>query len=96
MNTHSKISEAVLLRDRDAIAAALSIIPGLGHLYKGHFAAGLTVMLLAMPLTIWAGVLLSLATLGLGLLLPVVFWGFVGFDAYFEDDHRKHHLLYVI
>jgi len=96
MNTQSIISEAELQRDRNVIAAALSIIPGLGHVYKGHCAAGFTVILLVMPMMIWVGVLLSLATLGLGLLVPVAFWGFVGFDAYFEDDHRKHHLLYLL
>ena len=31
------------------IAALLSIIPGLGHIYKGHYEAGLLWMFLGMP-----------------------------------------------
>ena len=95
MNNPIIIPEATLLRHRNMIAAVLSIIPGLGHIYKGRYATGFTVMLLMMPMMVWAGVLLSLATLGLGLLAPLLFWGFVGYDAFYEDDYRKHHLLYV-
>jgi len=96
MNNLMKIPKEVLVRDRNVIAAVLSIIPGLGHIYEGHYAAGFTVLLLLTPIMIWTGVLLSLATMGFGLLAPVVFWGFVGFDAYFEDDCRKHHLMDVV
>ena len=54
------------------IAALLSIIPGLGHIYKGHYDAGLLWMFLGMPFAIWIGIILSLATAGLGLLLPIL------------------------
>ena len=59
----------------DEIAALLSIIPGLGHIYKGHYEAGLLWMFLGMPFAIWIGIILSLATAGLGLLfLASVFY----------------------
>ena len=37
------------------IAALLSIIPGLGHIYKGHYEAGLLWMFLGMPIAVWIG-----------------------------------------
>ena len=77
--------------DTNRIAAALSIVPGLGHVYKGHFAQGFVWMLLGMPVAVWAGILLSLATAGAGLFLPVLCWVALGIDAYYEKDRRNHH-----
>ena len=34
------------------IAAVLSIVPGLGHIYKGHYKMGFLWMFLGMPLAI--------------------------------------------
>ena len=76
----------------DEIAALLSILPGLGHIYKGHYETGLLWMFLGMPLAIWIGILLSLATAGLGLLLPIVCWVALAWDAYNEENRRHHHL----
>ncbi|MEO7934026.1 MAG: hypothetical protein ABIT76_12795 [Chthoniobacterales bacterium] len=81
--------EKLLVRDRNVIAVVLSAVPGAGQLYKGHYAAGI-VLMLAMPFAIVAGVLLSPATMGMGLLLPVALWAFAGVDAYLESDLRKH------
>jgi hypothetical protein len=78
-------------RAKNAIAAALSIVPGLGHIYKGHYATGLIWMFFGMPLAIWIGILLGLATGGIGLLFPIVCWGALAFDAYYEKDLRSHH-----
>ena len=75
----------------DEIAALLSIIPGLGHIYKGHY-AGLLWMFLGMPFAIWVGIILSLATAGLGLLFPILCWVGLVWDAYNEKDRRHHHL----
>ena len=74
------------------IAALLSIVPGLGHIYKGHYEAGFLWMFLGMPLAIWIGILLALATAGAGLLLPVLCWVALAWDAYNEKDRRHHHL----
>jgi hypothetical protein len=74
------------------IAALLSIIPGLGHIYKGHYEVGLLWMFLGMPFAIWIGVILSLATAGIGLLFPIICWVALAWDAYNEKDRRHHHL----
>ena len=77
---------------QNEIAALLSIIPGLGHIYKGHYEAGLLWMFLGMPFAIWIGILLSLATAGIGLLFPILCWVGLAWDAYNEKDRRHHHL----
>ena len=74
------------------IAALLSIIPGFGHIYKGHYEAGLLWMFLGMPLAVWVGILLGLATAGIGLLFPILCWVGLAWDAYNEKDRRHHHL----
>lgn len=75
------------------IAAVLSIIPGLGHIYKGHYEAGFLWMFLGMPAAVWIGVMLSLATAGIGLLFPILCWAALAWDAYNEKDRRQQHHL---
>ena len=72
------------------IAAVLSIVPGLGHIYKGHYEAGLLWMFLGMPFAIWIGIILSLPTAGLGLLFPILCWVALAWNAYNEKDRRHH------
>jgi len=74
------------------IAALLSIVPGLGHIYKGHYGMGLLWMFLGMPIAIWIGILFGLATAGVGLLFPILCWVGLAWDAYNEKDRRHHHL----
>jgi hypothetical protein len=76
----------------DEIAALLSIVPGLGHIYKGHYEMGFLWMLLGTPFAVWIGIMLSLATAGLGLLFPILCWAGLAWDAYNEKDRRHHHL----
>ncbi len=78
-------------RAQDMIAMVLSIVPGLGHIYKGHFAAGFVWMFLGIPLALWIGFLLGLATGGVGLIFPLVCWAALAVDAYSEKDRRRHH-----
>src|SRR5438552_801542 len=66
----------------DEIAAVLSIVPGLGHIYKGHYEAGFLWMFLGMPTAIWIGILFGLATAGVGLLFPILCWAVLAWDAY--------------
>ncbi len=76
----------------NVIAAVLStFVPGLGQVFKGHAAVGLLWMLVGMPLAVWIGILLSLATAGVGLILPLLCWVAVVVDAYYEVDLRRHH-----
>lgn len=84
-------------REHNVVAASLSLaLPGLGHIYKARYGTGLGILLLGAPLSLWVGVLLSLATLGLGLMIPVFFWAMTAVCAYYTEDHRAHHPLNVL
>lgn len=80
-----------IINAENITAALLSIVPGLGHIYKGHFVAGLIWLVFGMPIAIWVGILLGLATAGIGLLFPIMCWLAVALDAYNEPDRRRHH-----
>lgn len=69
----------------DAVAAMLSVIPGLGHIYKGHRVLGVFLMLGA-PLAAGLAILAATATAGFGLALGVLYWLGVAFYAYAIDD----------
>lgn len=76
----------------DIAAAALSILPGLGHVFKGYYAMGFGLMFFGFPLALFAGMLIGLCTLGAGLILPVLFWVSVAGHAYCLDSrHHVHH-----
>jgi TM2 domain-containing membrane protein YozV len=93
---YEKRARIELDREHNVMAAALSLVlPGLGHIYKARYGTGLAILLLGVPLSLWVGVLLSLATLGLGLMIPVCFWAMVSFCAFYSEDRRKHHVMNV-
>jgi hypothetical protein len=75
------------------IAALLSIVPGLGHIYKGHYEMGLIWMFLGMPVAVFIGIISILGTAGVSLLLPPMVWAALAVDAYNEKDRRHHHHL---
>ena len=75
------------------IAALLSIIPGLGHIYKGHYQMGFFLMFLGMPIAIFVGIISILGTAGVGLLFPILCWVGLAWDAYNKKDRRHHHHL---
>ena len=75
------------------IAAVLSIVPGLGHIYKGHYEMGLIWMFLGMPVAVFIGIISILGTAGVSLLLPLFVWAALAVDAYNEKDRRHHHHL---
>jgi hypothetical protein len=77
----------------DEIAALLSIVPGLGHIYKGHYEMGFLWMFLGMPIALFVGIISILGTAGVGLLLPIGCWVALAYDAYNEKDRRHHHHL---
>lgn len=82
-------SHAGWLHFRSILAALLSIVPGLGHIYKAHYRCGFEIMLIS-PFFIWAGIILGWATAGIGLLLPVLYLLFVSWHAYSIEDKRHH------
>ncbi|MGE5214122.1 MAG: hypothetical protein ACM3NN_10570 [Nitrospirota bacterium] len=73
------------------IAALLSTVPGLGHIYKGHYEMGLFWMFLGMPLAVFVGIIGVLGTAGISLLFPIGCWATLAYDAYNEKDRRHHH-----
>jgi hypothetical protein len=80
------------VRAENRIAMALSIVaPGLGQIYKGDVVVGLIWLCLGMPVAIWIGILLSLATAGVGLVIPLLCWAALVIDAYWKKDRCAHH-----
>lgn len=83
--------------DRNQVAALLSVLPGLGHLYKHHYIAGIGLMTAGNLLIIFIAVWLSLATLGLSLIvIPALWFAGVAASAYLaSDEHGSHPWLHV-
>lgn len=82
--------------DRNIVALLLSVVPGAGHLYKHHYAEGFGILIGGNLLVAFAAVLLSLATLGVSLvLLPAAYLLIVAMAAYYAPDwHGRHHFLH--
>ena len=82
--------------DRDKIAALLSLLPGLGHLYKHHYVAGVSLLIGGNIMTGFVAVLMALGTLGLSILMiPTVYIAAVAASAYaLPDWHGRHHFLH--
>src|SRR2546427_1191586 len=69
----------------DAVAVILSIIPGLGHIYKGHKLAGILWMFGAIPVGLFV-LLAAFASAGWGLGLFFFYLIAVMLHAYAVDD----------
>jgi len=69
----------------DAVAVMLSVIPGLGHVYKGYKVIGLLFFIGAMG-ALLAGALAATATAGFGLFLIPIYWFGVMFHVYGVQD----------
>jgi hypothetical protein len=74
---------------RDLAALWLSLVPGLGHLYKGHLILGGVIFFIAGPLILALALSLAPGTLGLSLVIPMVFMFVVMANAYRAKDYRK-------
>ncbi|HET6408896.1 MAG TPA: hypothetical protein VFG14_13505 [Chthoniobacteraceae bacterium] len=72
---------------RDAIAVVLSIIPGLGHMYKGHLLKG-ALLLMGGILAGFASALAATASAGFGLFLLPLYWAGVMLQVYWLEDRR--------
>lgn len=78
--------------DRNKLAAALSVIPGLGHLYKHHYLAGLGILTLGNVLIGFIAGLLVFGTMGVSLLLvPTIWIATIAWSAYMASDEHGHH-----
>jgi hypothetical protein len=69
----------------DLVAVLLSVIPGLGHVYKGHKLLGLLFVTGAFG-AILLGALAATATAGFGLALIPIYWFAVMFHVYGIED----------
>jgi hypothetical protein len=69
----------------DLVAVMLSVIPGLGHVYKGHRLLGLLFVIGAFG-AILLGALAATATAGFGLALIPIYWFAVMFHVYGIED----------
>lgn len=58
----------------DAMAIFLSIVPGLGHIYKGHKIMGAVLLFLVTPVAIVFGFLAAFASAGFGIGMLVFYW----------------------
>jgi hypothetical protein len=58
----------------DAMAVLLSIVPGLGHIYKGHKLVGVVLLLVVTPLALAFSFLAAFASAGFGLGIAVFYW----------------------
>jgi len=73
--------------DRDAYAAILSVVPGLGHIYKGHLIPGLLFMAGGIFAIFIVGVIATF-TMGFGLLLLPLYWVAIMVQVYWIEDRR--------
>lgn len=69
----------------DMVAVMLSVIPGLGHIYKGHKLIGL-IFIIFTPMAVLAALLAATGTAGFGLGLLPIYWFGVMFHVYGIDD----------
>jgi len=70
----------------DAMAILLSMIPGLGHIYKGHRIVGAVLLFLVTPIAIVFGFLAAFASAGFGIGLLVFYWIGVMIHAWAIED----------
>lgn len=77
--------ETVEGKASDAVAVILSVIPGLGHVYKGYRVTGL-LFLVGAGFAMLIGGLAATATAGFGLALIPIYWFAVMFHVYAIPD----------
>ena len=70
----------------DAIAVLMSVIPGLGQVYKGHKALGLLFIFIVTPLVLFFSFLAAIASAGFGFGIFFLYWLGVAIHAYGAED----------
>ena len=86
----SETLQAMKRADRNKVALIASVIPGAGHILKGYKGLG-AALLAGNILMVFAAAWLSIATLGLSLLLvPLAWFAAVGASAYLIPDRTGH------
>lgn len=70
----------------DAFAVVLSVIPGLGHIYKGHTIVGLLLIFVLTPFAMGMALLAATATASFAVLLLPLYWIAVMVHVYGIED----------
>jgi hypothetical protein len=70
----------------DAFAVLLSLVPGLGHIYKGHTMVGLVLIFVATPMALGMALLAATATAGFAVLLLPLYWAAVMIHVWGIED----------
>jgi hypothetical protein len=58
----------------DMVAVMLSIVPGLGHIYKGYRLIGVLLIFFGTPLAVGLALLIATGTAGFGFFLLPIYW----------------------
>jgi hypothetical protein len=58
----------------DMVAVMLSIVPGLGHIYKGYRLIGLLLIFFGTPIAVGLALLIATGTAGFGFFLLPIYW----------------------
>lgn len=70
----------------DVVAVLLSVVPGLGHIYKGHRLIGAILIFAGTPVAVALALLAATGTAGFALLLLPIYWFAVMFHVYSIED----------
>ena len=70
----------------DAMAVLLSVMPGLGHIYKGHKVLGMLLIFAGTPMAVALALLIATGTAGFGVLLLPIYWLAVMVHVYAVPD----------
>ncbi|MDQ6808701.1 MAG: hypothetical protein M3Z64_04665 [Verrucomicrobiota bacterium] len=70
----------------DAVAVLLSVVPGLGHVYKGYKLIGFLLIFVGTPIAVALALLAATGTAGFALLLLPIYWIAVMFHVYGIED----------
>jgi hypothetical protein len=81
-----KSTETAEGKASDAVAVMLSVIPGLGHIYKGHKLMGALLMFVGTPMAIGMAALTFTFTAGFGGLILPLYWFAVMFHVWGIED----------
>lgn len=76
----------------DMVAVMLSIVPGLGHIYKGYRLIGVLLMFVGTPAAIALALLIATGTAGFGFFLLPVYWIAVMVHVWAIPDRVAPHL----
>lgn len=71
----------------DMVAVMLSLVPGLGHVYKGYRLIGVLLMFAGTPMAIGLALLIATGTAGFGFFLLPIYWIAVMIHVWAIPDH---------